>query len=302
MKVPGGPEFSIAAGGYRAVIQSVGATLRSLTFGDRDLVVPFSADRVRPLYRGAVVAPWPNRLADGRYEFEGEEHQAPINEVDRQNALHGLALWVRWEQVTVEPAAVTLRHAIPPQPGYPFPVELTVTYRVSADGMVTELRAHNTGDRPAPYGCCPHPYLVAGPGAVDGWSLELSAGTRLEVDPDRLLPVGRAAVSDVDCDFRSGALIGDRFIDHAFTDLAFTGGRTAVRLRAGDGSGVELSWGSWAPWVQIHTADRPEPADNRVGLAVEPMNCPPDAFNSADVPVLAPGAEHLAEWTITALS
>ena len=64
---------------------------------------------------------------------------------------------------------------------------------------------------------------------------------------------------------------------------------------------MQLSWGDWAPWVQVHTADRPDPADHRVGLAVEPMNCPPDAFNSADVPVLAAGAEHVAEWTISAL-
>ena len=156
-------------------MQAVGATLRVLTFDGRDLVVPFPANVVRPLYRGALVAPWPNRVADGRYRFGGELHQAPINEVERQNALHGLALWVAWDVVSVDPAAVTLRHSIPPQPGYPFPVELTVTYRLTGDGLVTELRARNLGDRPAPYGCCPHPYLVAGPGTVDGWTLELPA-------------------------------------------------------------------------------------------------------------------------------
>ncbi|KWX09966.1 galactose mutarotase, partial [Carbonactinospora thermoautotrophica] len=55
------------------------------------------------------------------------------------------------------------------------------------------------------------------------------------------------------------------------------------------------------PWVQVHTADRPEPRFDRAGLAVEPMTCPPDAFNSGtDLVVLEPGAAHAASWTIGA--
>jgi aldose 1-epimerase len=35
---------------------------------------------------------------------------------------------------------------------------------------------------------------------------------------------------------------------------------------------------------------------------VEPMSCPPDAFNSqVDLTILEPGAAHTADWTITAL-
>jgi aldose 1-epimerase len=54
--------------------------------------------------------------------------------------------------------------------------------------------------------------------------------------------------------------------------------------------------------VQVHTADRPEPEHDRVGLAVEPMTCPPDAFRSGtDLVVLEPGASHEASWRIEAL-
>jgi aldose 1-epimerase len=107
----------------------------------------------------------------------------------------------------------------------------------------------------------------------------------------------------VDCDFRSGAVIGTRRIDHAFTGLQRdTTGKTTVTVRDPAGTGVAMSFGGWAPWVQIHTADRPEPQWNRIGLAVEPMSCPPDAFNSQDdLIVLKPGATHTADWTITAL-
>ena len=70
-----GIQHTIRAGEYGAVIASVGATLRSLTFAGRDLVVPFGADEVRPAHRGATLAPWPNRVVDGAYTFGGRDFQ-----------------------------------------------------------------------------------------------------------------------------------------------------------------------------------------------------------------------------------
>jgi aldose 1-epimerase len=63
-----------------------------------------------------------------------------------------------------------------------------------------------------------------------------------------------------------------------------------------------MVWGADCPWVQIHTADQPVPELNRLGLAVEPMTCPPDAYNSGtDLIVLEPGASASASWTIRAV-
>ncbi|MEO5832579.1 MAG: aldose 1-epimerase family protein [Nakamurella sp.] len=296
-------EWMLTAGPYRCVVSPVGATIRALTVHGRDLVVPFGPGEIRPLYRGALIAPWPNRIRDGRYTFAGIEQQAGINEVARGTALHGLVQWIRWQPLTVADDRVVLTHDLVPQDGYPFPLRLQVTYALSADGLVGTLMTTNVGPADAPFGCCPHPYLVAGDGPLDSWELTAPVATRLEVD-DRLLPTELVPVAAVDNDFRAPALIGSREIDHCFADVDFGGadGHTAT-VRVTDpahGTGVELSWGRWAPWLQIHTADRPEPENNRVGLAVEPMSCPPDAFNlPADrVPVLAAGAIHTASWTI----
>ena len=49
--------------------------------------------------RGQVLAPWPNRLGDGRYTFQGVEAQAPLDEPDRGNAIHGLVRWMPWRMV-----------------------------------------------------------------------------------------------------------------------------------------------------------------------------------------------------------
>lgn len=103
-------------------------------------------------------------------------------------------------------------------------------------------------------------------------------------------------------DFRRPQVLGDARIDHAFTGLDRDGeGRARVRLEAPDGFAAEMSWGAELGWVQVHTADRPEPELDRAGLAVEPMTCPPDAFSTGeDLVVLEPGGRHSASWRIAA--
>ncbi len=208
----------LTAGPYAAVLTSRGATLQALTHAGRDLVVRAGADDPPGTFRGVVVAPWPNRVRDGRYTFAGTEHQLPLNEPERGSALHGFSFDRSWGVGGVSATRVTMWLDLPPQPGYPFTLRLRATYVLSADGLRIELRAANTGTEPAPYGCTIHPYLSCGTPRVDDAVLTLPAATRVEVD-ERLLPIGTAPVADVDCDFRRGDRVGDRRIDHAFTDL-----------------------------------------------------------------------------------
>jgi aldose 1-epimerase len=83
-------EYRIEAGQYTATITADGGALRELRYGHRDLIVPFAAGEPIPDYRGIIAAPWPNRIADGRYTIDGNTFQVPINETQRGCALHGL--------------------------------------------------------------------------------------------------------------------------------------------------------------------------------------------------------------------
>lgn len=297
-----GQRLRITAGAYAAEISTVGAVLEALTVDGRDLLVRNPETGPILFYRGAIVAPWPNRIGDGRYTWDGQEIQAPLNEPERGNALHGAVSFLPYEVLTQEPSRLLLRTELFPTPGYPFHLALTVEHVVdAAQGLTTTVTAQNLGDQDAPYGVCPHPYLVAGPEPLETWTLTVEAGTVLTVTEDRLLPTGTAPVAPGSTfDFRSGKVIGDLFIDHAFTDLARDEQRRlSVRAEAPSGTGVELTAGPECGWLQLHTADRPEPEHHRRGLAVEPMTCPPDAFRSGtDLVRLAPGAEHTASWSI----
>jgi aldose 1-epimerase len=299
-----GRQLRISAHGYEAAIASVGATLRALTFHGRDLIVPFDADEVRPAYRGATLAPWPNRVVDGTYSFGGAEQQLALTEPARGHALHGLLAWTEFADRVVEADRIVLVAVIEPQLGYPFRVEVAVEFRLDSDGLNQTVTARNIGADAAPWGTGPHPYLVGGDGRVDDWTLTLPASEVLTVTSDRLSPVAVESVEvHPEWDFRAPRAIGDVFIDHAFTELARTDGMAEVRVVAADGHGVALTWDERCPWVQVHTADLPtDPAHSRIGLAVEPMTCPPDAFNSAvDLIVLDPGAEAAASWRFSAI-
>lgn len=299
-----GRQLRIVAGGYQAEIASVGATLRALTFEGRDLIVPFGADEVRPAYRGVTLAPWPNRIVDGRYSFGGAEHRLPLTEPERGHALHGLAGWLEFAVREAVVDRVVLGAVIEPQTGYPFRVEVTVEYSADGAGLHQRVIGRNIGADAAPWGTGPHPYLTAGDDRVDDSLLELPASAVLTVTADRLCPVGLEPVDEhPQWDFREPRRVGGTFIDHAFTALdRDDAGRAVVRLRRTDGTGVAMVWDDSCPWVQVHTADTADPATSRGGLAVEPMTCPPDAFNSGtDLVVLQPGAAHSASWSIRAL-
>ncbi len=296
-----GTQYSLAHGRYTADIASIGASLRTLRVDGRDLVMPFEADEIRPKFRGATLAPWPNRIADGRYTIDGDEHQVALTEPERGNALHGLVAWQEFTAISEAADEVVLGTVIEPQAGYPFRVFLSVRYTLTDAGLESEVTASNLTDSPAPFGTGPHPYLVAGPGHVDEWTLELPTDSVLTVTPDRLLPIALVGVEGGEFDYRAPRPIGDTFIDHAFSDLQRVDGAATVRLTSGD-SGVAMVWDARCPWVQIHTADLPDAEHSRRGLAVEPMTCPPDAFNSGtDLVWIAPGASTTAGWTISAI-
>ncbi|HWM15972.1 MAG TPA: aldose 1-epimerase family protein [Microbacterium sp.] len=307
-----GTQHALRAGDYEAIIASVGASLRSLTFDGRDLVVPFDADEVRPSHRGATLAPWPNRLVDGRYTFAGVQRQVALSEPARLNALHGLVTWLDFQAIDKGPSHVTLAATIEPQSGYPWRVTIETEFSLTADGLTQTVRATNESADAAPWGTAPHPYLVAGSGHVDDWTLALPAEQVLAVTPDRLIPTELRAVDADDpqrFDFRVARQIGAVEIDHAYTTLARgEDGLAIVRVTDAAGSGVEMSWDAACPWVQIHTSDKGVGVPgHRAGLAVEPMTCAPDAFNAAsydyDAGLIVIDADASAEasWRISAI-
>jgi aldose 1-epimerase len=125
---PSGEQIEIRAGDQQAVVVEIGGGLRSYAAGGRDLVDGYGTDEMSSSGRGQTMIPWPNRLQDGSYEFDGRRHQLPLNEPERHNAIHGLVRWVAWSAFVREPHRVVMEHVLHPQPGYPFSLRLGIEY------------------------------------------------------------------------------------------------------------------------------------------------------------------------------
>ena len=109
---PSGEQIELALGDQHAVITEVGAGLRSYFADGRDMVEGYAADELAPSGRGQLLIPWPNRIEDGSYEFGGGRHQLPLDEPERQNAIHGLVRWSAWRIAERETDSAALEHVL----------------------------------------------------------------------------------------------------------------------------------------------------------------------------------------------
>ena len=170
------PVYTIRADGYAAQIAAFGGGVKSLTFRGAPLVETY--DGFPPLAAGVVLAPWPNRIADGTYTWRGERHQLPITEPERNNAIHGFVADRVWECVSHSVGSVTLAVNIAPQAGYPWFVRLVARPTPSAGTPTSPpaerppIRAGSRSTRP------PTSSSMVPATSRRGWSAQRSLRTR----------------------------------------------------------------------------------------------------------------------------
>jgi len=297
---PSGEQFEIVHGEQRATIVEVGGGIRTYTHGAREVLEPYAAEKMCDGAHGAVLMPWPNRIGDGSYAFDGRPNQLALSEPDKQNAIHGLLRWVPWRALERSPERVVMGARLHPHPGYPFDLEVAVEYSLGEDGLTVTHRAHNVGATALPYGSGQHPYLSPGSGTIDACRFELPAEIVILTDPERQLPCGRAEVDGGPLDFRTPRELGASEIDCPFTGLRRDWqGRATARLTYRDGASVELWVDEGFEVLEVFTGDTLPSERRRTGLGLEPMTCPPDAFRSGEGVIrLEPGERTEASWGV----
>ena len=300
---PSGQQLELASGPWHAVVTSVGATLRELSCEGRAVLAGFGSDDRSTSGRGQVLAPWPNRLRDGSYRFAGQDLRLPIDEPERGNAIHGLVRWQEWRVTEESAEGVTLGHVIWPRDGYPFHVELAVVYSLDADsGLTVRMEAVNAGTGACPFGAGFHPYFAGG-GPVDEVVVQCPASTALVTD-ERAIPVGRERVAGTERDLRAPRSVGGVRLDTCYTDIERSSeglGEISVQ-RPGEPATTVWMDGAFG-FAMVFSADTlPEPQRRRA-LAVEPMSCAPNAFQSGDgLVVLEPGQRWSGTWGVAVRS
>ena len=145
-----GEQIELRHGDHRAVVVEVGAGLRTYDLGERRIIDGYGTDRLPSGSRGQILVPWPNRVRDGRYEWEGNALQLDITEVPHHNAMHGLLAWRNWTVAERDSARVVMSHVLHPTPGYPFELAVEMTYELGDGGLTVTASAINEGETACP--------------------------------------------------------------------------------------------------------------------------------------------------------
>lgn len=298
---PSGEQFPIRHGNQRATVVEVGGGVREYAVGDRPVLDPYPIEAMCDGAHGAVLVPWPNRLADGWYRFDGTDHQVALTEPEKANAIHGLLRWRSWQAVEHSENRVVVMTTLHPMTGYPFHLDVAVAYQLDDAGLTVATTATNTGAVTLPYACGQHPYLSPGAGVVDDCSIQLGAATRIVTDDERQLPTGTEAVAGTPFDFRTPRRLGQVHLDAPFTDLSRDDdGRARVVLTGVDDRRVELWVDETFPILELYTGDTLTPDRRRRGLGAEPMTAPPNALRSGEgILRIEPGRSVTTRWGVT---
>ncbi|TCD53935.1 aldose epimerase [Alloscardovia theropitheci] len=295
-----GNEYTIHAGEYTAIVTEQGAGLERLEWAGKEITVPFNPHGPVSACSGQILIPYPNRIEDGEYEFEGHTYRFPIDEHERNNSIHGLGYRTAWKLEALTSHSVTLTWRTPNLACYPFDVFVTVTYSLDSEtGLSITIDAYNNGSTNAPWALATHPWLANGRHSetteemdADNGACRLTipASTHVQVN-DRLLPVGLEPVEGTRYDLRNGDPIGDQSFDDAWTDLDHDAdGNVSAIFTRPDGIEVTITGDETVTSFQVCNGYGWDSAKKPAGVAVEPQTAYANAFRSGkDLIVIKPG-------------
>ncbi|MGO8673846.1 MAG: hypothetical protein ACLQVD_21115 [Capsulimonadaceae bacterium] len=304
-------DITLTAGDIRLTVSPAGASLRGLSRhagGDPIVIVTeYRGAANKVAGQGDVLIPFPGRIKDGAYRFEGVDYQLPRNDQESPSAIHGFlreATWTVLEQTESRAVFGTrLDAAAYASKGYPFSLDVRLAYTATEHGTESDVTITNYGDRTAPVAAGFHPYFTVGTGRIDGNMLTVPFESTLEMDG--FIPTGRVLpVEGTPFDFRTPRVIGDTRLNTCFVDpTAGADGLTRVVLSdPATGRAVTVWMDASFGYAVLYSGDPLPESLRRTSLAIEPMTCGSDAFNHPDwgLVALPPSTSFRGRWGVSA--
>jgi len=283
-----------------AIISTAGAALKRLNVGGTDLITITTGHELNPYADGLVMAPWANRIDGGKWTLDDQELQLEINDPSMNNAIHGLVSQAVFEITAQTPSSVTLSTQIQPTSGYPFKLEIAVTYQLNSDGIEVKHEATNFSDSAAPFVVGAHPYLqISGTPTQE---LEIKSSVRtVDIVNNRKIPIGKQDISGSEFDITDWRELSTCNFDHGFSNLVRdSNGRGHHFLRSPSGDVLDIWQSTEMKYAFIFTPDfytNNADATPRTAIAIEPQTGPANAFNSKeDLIWIEPNQAFEASW------
>ncbi len=296
-------EYLLLHQALRLRVSPFGASLRGMWQENGqarpiEIITQYSGAENNVGSQGDVLIPFPSRIPDGRYTFDGQSHQLAPNDGTGRHAMHGFLRAALWETAELSENAVTFAIRLKESdfPGYPFALRAEVTYRLEDAGLYCFFRAENSGTGAAPFGAGFHPYFTVGQETIDDDVLHLPL--------EQILQNGKLAeVAGTRWDHREPKPLGAAHYDAVYSKpIRDADGRARLRYSSSDGMrGVTVWIDETFDYLVVYSGDTLPPLHQRRALALEPWTCAPNAFNYPErgLKVLSPGEVFSGSWGVT---
>lgn len=266
-----------ADGLWRAHISPTGASLVSLWYRQIEIVTSPHGEPLNA-FAGTLLAPWPNRLEDGRWKLGNREFVAPINDIDGNNSNHGLVFAAEFDTVDHTDSVLQLKTGLFNESAFPFQMMVSITFALQNDGLQITVEVKNKSEIEAPVAFGLHPYFVT---EADS-ELQLNARTFIHKNK-RNLPT-----ESVPIEFSTSAKAGlnrieSLTVDDCFTDLVAdeSGMSVTTIFRPSLGLSVDFQQSREFSHLMIFRFDETA-QQRRTLLAVEPQTSAANALRNLE--------------------
>ena len=242
----------------------------------------------RPTRSGVpVLFPFPNRIRDGKFYWQGRLYSLPLNDSTAKNAIHGFACRKPWRVIgqgaDAQSAWVTgefkcsiddpdsVKH-------WPADHQIRLTIRLGKGTLRVEAEVSNPDDKPLPFGLGYHPYFklpCVGSLAPDGCMVEVPAAEYWVLQDS--LPAGIRAPVDASRDLNALRRVGELHLDDVLTMLPQRPARMdgLIERAVVASGGVQMKL-FCSPAFREMVVFNPA---HRQAFCVEPYTCTTDAVN-----------------------
>ena len=234
-------------------------------------------------YGNPILFPFPNRIRNGKWEFEGKTYQFD-KQPESPTTIHGLLLNQPYnvDKHTADENGATLVCSLNSQDfpdvirQFPFPFKIEITYTIKEAVLTMDVAIRNTGESNMPVGFGIHPYFKTDISAEADASkavITVPANKYWELD-DVLVPTGKQLDVEGMLDLRLGQPFEELKLDHVFTDVILDNGVSRCTIENRD-TGHSMIMESDSQFRELVVYTPP----NRDAICFEPYTCPTDAIN-----------------------
>jgi len=261
---------------------SQGGRLSDLVFEDIQVLAEFEASNYKNNYASSILFPFVNRIKDGAYSYNNSNYKLDCNEVDKNNALHGLVYnktFVCTKQaLTADYASVTLSYKdFGKHEGFPFKFNIELTYTLNKNGIILSINVLNSDKKAFPFSLGWHPYFNSE--NLDNSTLNFSSDTKYVFDKQQII------TSTTDLDFNMPLQLKAVKLDDCYplktNDIDFSTPEYSINIKST----------SKENFLQVYTPDLHN------SIAIEPMTGVADNFNNEiGLQILQPNETYNVKW------